>query len=257
MRVKDLSKVQYRRIVGLIYGKPKVGKTTAALKLAKEGFKLCYFSFDMGVRKALKSLEKKGKDSPFYDNFVLFVPGVDEEGKRTKLVISSTLDDLEEARKIASKWGFDKTWLVIDTITHLQVRALSDARKVMIGRQSTSVSDEPVRDAVTQVDYNVNLGQMRELADHIITVPWNVLYIANESQQRDRQDKPVYGPAIMGQSYNAIVGDVDFCFRMVVIDGKRFFKCQPSPVEEAGYRDGKFEELEEANLNDVWKKFME
>lgn len=247
------------RLVGCIYGRQKIGKTTVALKLLEHGCKLAILSYDRGLQPAFRQL---GYDQEKARSILVYYPGVTKEGLRTEDVVKDTKDEIKQAtsRIVALlKKGFpaQKAWLIFDTFNHLQARALSEARRITIGQQSAARVDRDVRDAITQVDYNVNLGQMRDIIDIALSAPCNVLFICHEKVDRELRDKPRAHPNVIGSTYSHLVGDVDFCFRMVIEEGRRVFHTQPEDDEEAGYRLGKLEPIEEADLWKVYHKMVE
>ncbi len=244
------------RLVGLIYGRQKIGKTTAALNLIRHGCRLIFFSYDRGVRPAFQQL---GFSDDEAKKMLVFYPGVTADGIRTPDVVKDTKAELAHAGERAAqmiKKGLSpsKLWLIFDTFSHFQARALSEARRIVIGQQSASRVDRDVRDAITQVDYNVNLGQMRDVIDIALSIPCNILFICHEKVDRELRDKPRAHPNLIGATYGHLVGDVDYCFRMVIENGKRVFHTKPEDDEEAGHRLGHLEAVEPADIWAVYQK---
>lgn len=128
-----------------------------------------------------------------------------------------------------------------------------------MGQQSASYKADPVREALTQVDYNVNLGQAYEAIGMILNLQCNVYMTALEKVEREGLgDRTKYHPAIAGQQvYHYIVGKADAILRMVRDqEGNRLFQVRATPLAEAGCRIDFDEDKVEPDLYKVWRHIV-
>lgn len=223
------------RIYVMLYGPPKIGKTRAILQLASKaaGHKhmLVYLSFDHGL------IEMHARSSDYQGRVA-----VEEDIRRLKDVRKALDAARSWVSRIAKKVDRTKIWVVADTLTHLQIRLLAEARRVNV-RQGKS-GDEYVREMVTEVDWGVNLGHMSEVADALDAMPCNVVTVALERDEKiDRKETGYKVPAISGQSYSRFTGDADAILRVTKgKSGRRYFR----PMH--GDRLGALAEREPADL---------
>jgi len=241
---KDFSKLSSARILALVFGRPKVGKTRCVLELAKNGHFVVMLSIDRGARQELH------RNSKLYEGQVALaeVHGLGQIRKGTR--------EAAELVKKLMKQGIPagKIWVVVDTVSHMQIQLLQEARKIdQKNPSSKDLTDEDfLRDFTTQVDWGINLTLMGEQADILMSLPCNVVYIALEKTEKPKgqPEKPV--PAISGQSLQKFTGDADLILHMVSDDENRWF--ETSYRGGGGDRTGLLADREPADLLHVYNK---
>lgn len=235
-------KLEKRRLSVLLYGAPKVGKTRSILDLVKRGNYVCLMTTDHGTLEV-------------YRNPTLY---------KGRLVVAEiyTLNDMRAAlaegkeivkRLIRAEVNPRDIWACIDTITHLQVMLLAEARKVNLKNPQADADkdrDEYMRDMTMQVDWGINLGMMSEVANLLNSYPCNIVNIALEKEDRTTH-RP--SPSLSGQSKSRFEGDADIILRMAV-DQQSGRKFQTSVLQGAGDRSGVLDEVEEPDLIAVRNK---
>lgn len=234
------------RVYVLVHADPKVGKTHMVLDLVrKHGHYVVLYSFDEGT----------------------FEVRQDPEAFEGKLVVSKPAslrelrDDMQEGSMIIErlvKKGVPRSniWVVLDTLTHLQNRLMVEARSINVKNPDARDSRrDVVRDAVTEVDYNVNLAHMSEVANWLALVPANVVVNAiskEEFIERKKTGRVI--PAVSGQSAVRFNGDAD---AILYLDrdknGKRWLVCDN---ETGGDRSGKLGAREPADLLHIASKML-
>jgi hypothetical protein len=233
------------RHIYMIYGVPGTGKTSAILNLIEQhpDQKVYYLSVDKGLTK-LRDMNPAGFEAKY-------------KGKMAWAYING-LRDMREAlielrdvkiKNLMTKVSSDNIWCVIDTVSHLQSQLLAEARKLDVSKGNKKGGkiqddDEYVRDLLTQVDYNVNLGHMVEITNAMLALPCNVVFLALEKNDTDRYDRKIAVPALSGQSREKICGDTDVIARMVIENGERKFFVQPGDGFYAKDRLGKLDPVE-------------
>jgi hypothetical protein len=230
----------------LVHSDPKVGKTKMVLDLVrKHGHFVVMLSFDAGTFEVRQSPE-------------------DFEGKlaiASPLTLSDLRDDMHEASSIVSKLaraGVPKAniWVCVDTLNALQTKLMVEARKINVKNPETRDSrKEFVRDATTEVDYNINLAHMGEVADWLAGVQANVIVncISKEEYVERRKTGRVL-PAITGQSATRFSGDADaILFLNRDKEGRRWIECD---VETGGDRSGHLATEEPADLIVIRDKML-
>lgn len=236
-----------RRLIMLVYGRPKVGKTTLLYKLAEGGAYVYLISTDRGTLAGnLKPTER----------IQVTYPGTGKSYLHD--LRESILEVRERASVLSSRVGPEKVWIAVDTVTHMQSQLLVEARTVNIKNPASNANrDEFVRDIMTQVDWGINLTMMAEISEAIRAVPCNVCYIALEKQERDRTDKPIAIPAMSGQSAERYKGDADIIVRMTLDnDGNRVLLCTPEHGYEAGGRTDRLSAIEAPDLEKIRAKVL-
>lgn len=236
-------KLEKQRLSILLFGTPKVGKTRCILELVKRGNYVCLLSTDHGTLEV-------------YRNPSLY---------QKRLVVSEiyTLNDLRNAlvegkeivkKLIKANVNPRDVWVCLDTVTHLQIMLLTEARRINLKHPEANEDgrDEYERDMTTQADWGINLGLMSEVANMLNSYPCNILSIALEKEDRISH-KP--SPAISGQSKDRICGDADLILRMSVDNAKKR-KFQTSVVDGAGDRSGVLNDTEEPDLIAIRNKIF-
>lgn len=234
--------MEKQRLSVLLFGPPKVGKTRCVLDLVKKKQYVCLISTDHGT------LEARRNPSLY----------------KGKLVVSEvyTLNDirkaLSEGKDIVRhliKAGVNPRdiWACIDTVTHLQILLLEEARRINLKHPETDNKDrdEYERDMTTQVDWGINLGLMSEVANVMNSYPCNIVYIGLEKEDKTTHRASV---SMSGQSRDRFCGDVDLILR-VARDGKGK-KFQTSILDGAGDRSGVLNDFEEPDLVAVRDKIF-
>jgi hypothetical protein len=211
----------------------------------KHGDYVVLFSFDKGtfeVRKNPEIYEKK---------LAIAEP----------TTLKALRDDMHEGSMIIEKLvkgGIERhrIWAVIDTVTHLQNRLMTEARQIDVKNpRANDGRRDYVRDATTEVDYNINLTHMSEIANFLSSLPCNIVINSlsrEEYVDRKRTGKVV--PAISGQSGLRFAGDAD---AILYLDrdkeGKRWLECN---VDTGGDRSGMLSKFEPADLKALAAKML-
>lgn len=211
------------RLYLLLYGAPKIGKTKSILNLIEhQGHRVIMISTDGGVLYAHKHPEV------FNNKLAVANPRTLEETRRAFSLAGQKVKKLIDA-------GFpaQRIWVVLDNATHLQQRLLTEARKVSItrgpgNRPSTDKGAEYAREMTMEMDYQVNLGHMVEIADALDTFRCNVCVIClpkDETIGADRKSTGRIIPALSGQTATRFAGDADAIIHMDKdANGDRFFR---------------------------------
>lgn len=236
-----------RRLIVLVYGRPKIGKTTLLYKLAEGGSYVYMLSTDRGtLAGSLKPPER----------IQVTYPGTGKSYLHD--LRESILEVRERATVLSARIGPEKVWLAVDTLTHMQSQLMVEARTVNIKNPASNANrDDFVRDITTQVDWGINLTMMAEIAEAMRAVPCNICYTALEKHERDRTDHSVSVPAMSGQSAERYKGDADIIVRMTLNDqGKRILQCTPDTGYEAGGRTDRLSAVEPPDLEALRKKVL-
>lgn len=226
--------MEKQRLSVLMFGSPKVGKTRCVLDLVKRGNYVCLLTTDHGTLEVYRNPDTyKGR---------LVVADV-----YTLNDIRNALTEGKEIVKRLIKVGVNPkdTWVCIDTLTHLQILLLTEARRISLKRpeSSTDDRDEYMRDMTTQTDWGINLGLMSEVANMLNSYPCNIVNIALEKEDKVTHRASV---AMSGQSRDRFCGDADLILR--VCRDKQGKKFQTSIMDGAGDRSGMLGDVEEADL---------
>jgi len=235
------------RVYLLVHSEPKVGKTHMVLDLVrKHGDYVMLFSFDKGtfeVRKNPKVYESK---------LAIAEP----------TTLKALRDDMHEGSMLIEKlvkagiprW---RIWAVMDTVTHLQNRLMTEARQIDVRNPNPKDSRRDyVRDATTEVDYNINLTHMSEIANYLSSLPCNIVVTSlSREEYVDRKKTGKVVPAISGQSGLRFAGDAD---AILYLDrdkeGKRWLECDS---ETGGDRSGMLNKFEPADLKVIAEKMTD
>jgi len=194
------------RVYLLVFGAQKIGKTHLVLDLIRTHRQgLILFDVDRGafeVRKHPKDFRGRLVKSD-----AMSLHDLRKDFRAAKAIVE----------KSAKKLGRENTWVVLDTVTQAQTKLISEARMVNIKNPDARDSrDEFVRDAVIEVDWNINLGHMSELADALLDMRCNVVVTAHSRPERiERKSTGRDTPALSGQSYNRFLGDADAILELI------------------------------------------
>ncbi len=230
----------------LVHSVPKAGKTHMVLDLVKKGHFVILFSFDGGTFEVRQ-------DPATYEGRLAISTPTD---------LAELREDMAEAKKMISrlfsKNGIPKSkiWVCIDTVTAMQQRLMAEARKINIKNPDARDSrKEFVRDATTEVDYNINLTHMSEIADFCATVEANVVVNAlSKEEYNERRKTGRVNPAITGQSGIRFSGDADAILCLEVDrEGARKILCD---TETGGDRSGHLSREEPADLVAICEKMI-
>jgi hypothetical protein len=255
MLISDLSQDPYGgRVVLMLYGRPKIGKTTAILNMVKDKGQFLYImSMDKGTMKVRQNPKSyQGKMVVAYPNDL----------REIRVDLSAMK---ERITKLVGKVGSAKVWMVVDTVTHMQDILLTESRKIDVNnpsfknneRRQQDAGDAYLRDMGTRVDFMVNIGHMTEVGSAVLSMPCNVIFVALEKADKDRKDRPTMAPRLSGQSYGKYMGDVDAILRMDMAgENERIFQCMPTPDFEAGDRSGRLQATEPADLVAIREKML-
>jgi hypothetical protein len=229
----------------LMYGRPKVGKTRCALDVVRKGHYMVLLSFDRGARPHLMR-----EPQVFNGKVALAEPGglvetreaVNEAGEKVRKLVKAGIPS-------------GKIWVVVDTITHLQMRLMQEARKIDQAKPAHEdrESEDFLRDYQTQIDWGINLTLMGEQASRLTSYGCNLVYIALEKSERPKNQPEKSAPSLSGQSKDRFTGDVDVILHMTQDDnGNRYFETNYSGG--GGDRTGELAPREPADLIHILNK---
>lgn len=234
------------RVYLLVHSDPKVGKTHMVLDLVrKHGDYVVMFSFDEGTFEVRADPEK-------YESKLAIAKPTALKGLR---------DDMHEGAMIVErlvKAGVPRwrIWAVVDTVTHLQNRLMVEARQISVKNpDARDIRRDFVRDATTEVDFNINLTHMSEVANYLASMPCNVIVNAlSREEYVERRKTGRVLPAITGQSALRFTGDAD---AILYLDrnekGERWLTCDH---EGGGDRSGRLSNREPADLMHIAEKML-
>jgi len=234
------------RVYLLVHSEPKVGKTHMVLDLVREhGDYVILFSFDEGTFEVRKNPE-------VYESKLAIA-------KPTSLKMLR--DDMHEGAVLIErlvKAGIPRwrIWAVVDTVTHMQNRLMTEARQINVKNpDARDIRRDFVRDATTEVDFNINLAHMSEVANYLSSLPCNVVVNAlSKEEYIDRKKTGKVTPAITGQSSNRFCGDADAILYLNRNDGgERWLECDP---ETGGDRSSTLAKREPADLKALVAKML-
>jgi hypothetical protein len=242
---RDFSQPLSARLVFMVFGRPKIGKTRLALDLAKKGQYVMMISCDRGAR---FELHRNSKD---YQGHVALaeVSGLAEFRK--------ALGELKVniGRLVKAGIPAGKIWVVVDTLTHMQAQLLQEARRIdqkNPGAVEKSREDF-LRDFTTQVDWGINLTLMGEQSDAMLALPCNVVYIALEKTEKPKGQSEKPAPAMSGQSKERFLGDSDVILHMTRGNDKEL-QLETSYAGGAGDRTGLLDPIEPPDLLAIYNK---
>jgi hypothetical protein len=234
------------RVYLLVHSEPKIGKTHMVLDLVrKHGDYVILFSFDDGTFEVRR-------DPETYEGKLAIA-------KPTSL--RAVRDDMNEAsvfierlvKQGVPRW---RIWVVMDTLTHLQNRLMTEARQITVKNpDARDVRRDFVRDATTEVDFNINLTHMSEIANYLLALPCNVIVNAlSREEYVERKKTGRVLPAITGQSALRFAGDADaILYLNRDSEGKRWVECD---TETGGDRSGMLGNREPADLIAIASKML-
>lgn len=234
------------RVYLLVHSDPKVGKTHMVLDLVrKHGNYVMLYSFDEGT------FEVRQDPEAFEGKLAIAKP----------TTLAALRTDMHEGsmmveRLVKSGVPRWKIWVVIDTATHLQQRLMVEARSVNVKNPDARDSRrEIVRDAVTEVDYNVNLAHMTEVANWASMLPCNIVINAISKEEFvERRKTGRVLPALSGQSAVRFMGDADAILWLERNDKDvRSLSCDQAT---GGDRSGKLESKEPADLMHILHRML-
>jgi len=226
------------RVYLLVHSDPKVGKTHMVLDLVrKHGHFVVMLSFDGGT------FEVRQDPTAFEGKLAIASPSS----------LQQLRDDMHEATMLVEQLyrkGVPRSnlWICLDTVNALQAKLMIEARKINVKNpDARDLRKEFVRDASTEVDYNINLAHMGEVADWLGQVKANVvLNVISKEEYIERKKTGRAIPAITGQSSIRLMGDAD---AILYLDrdreGQRWISCE---VDGGGDRSGRLRAREPADL---------
>lgn len=227
-------KLEKQRLSIVLYGPPKIGKTRVLLDLVMGGDYVALMSTDHGTLEIYRNPTKyQGRLIAAEIYNLQDMRKALEEGKAT---VRKLIQNGVPAHKI---------WVCIDTLTHLQIMLLTEARRMSLKNPDSKADhDEYVRDITTQTDWGINLGLMSECANMLNSYPCNIINTALEHENHTTH-RPE--PSLSGQSRDRFLGDADIILRIVCEqNNKRTF--HTSVLDGAGDRSGVLKEVEELDL---------
>lgn len=234
------------RVYLLVHSEPKVGKTHMVLDLVRNhGDYIVLFSFDEGTFEVRKEPE-------VYESKLAIAKPTSLKGLR---------DDMHEGAMIVErlvKAGVPRwrIWAVVDTVTHMQNRLMVEARQINVKNpDARDIRRDFVRDATTEVDFNINLTHMSEVANFLASLPCNIVVNAlSREEYVERKKTGRVLPAITGQSSLRFCGDADaILYLNRDNEGRRWLECDG---ETGGDRSGMLDKREPANLRALAAKML-
>lgn len=234
------------RVYLLVHSEPKVGKTHMVLDLVrKHGDFVLLYSFDEGT------FEVRQNPEVFESKLAVAKP-VSLKGLRDDMHEGSMMIE-RLVKKGIPRW---RIWVVVDTVTHLQNRLMTEARQINVKNpDARDVRRDYVRDATTEVDFNINLTHMSEVANFLSPLPCNVIVNAlsrEEFVERKKTGRVL--PAITGQSATRFNGDADAILYLNRNEkGERWIECNE---ETGGDRSGRLSAREPADLWSIMRKMI-
>lgn len=170
-------------------------------------------------------------------------------------------DDMHEGAMIVErlvKAGVPRwrIWAVVDTVTHMQNRLMVEARQINVKNpDARDIRRDFVRDATTEVDFNINLTHMSEVANFLASLPCNIVVNAlSREEYVERKKTGRVLPAITGQSSLRFCGDADaILYLNRDNEGRRWLECDG---ETGGDRSGMLDKREPANLRALAAKML-
>lgn len=234
------------RVYLLVHSEPKVGKTHMVLDLVrKHGDYVILFSLDEGTFEVRKEPE-------VYEGKLAIAKPTSLRSMREDMHEGSIFIE-RLVKQGVPRW---RIWCVVDTLTHLQNRLMVEARQISVKNpDARDVRRDFVRDATTEVDFNINLTHMSEVANYLSSLPCNV--IVNTLSREEYVERKKTGrvlPAITGQSALRFTGDADAILYLNRDDeGRRWLECD---AETGGDRSGKLGRREPADLTEVANKML-
>lgn len=234
------------RVYLLVHSEPKVGKTHMVLDLIrKHGNYVVLFSFDEGTFEVRR-------EPHVYEKKLAIAKSTSLRGLREDMHEASIM--IERLVKAGvPRWNI---WTVVDTLTHLQNRLMTEARQISVKNpDARDVRRDFVRDATTEVDFNINLTHMSEVANYLSALPCNVVINAlSREEYVERRKTGRVLPAITGQSALRFAGDADaILYLNRNDDGQRWLECD---TETGGDRSGRLSKREPADLVAVASKML-
>lgn len=190
-----------KRLTVLLFGRNRIGKSTVALDICRSGDIVCLMSSDSGIRAVLT------EKSVYAKKLVLSI-SYDIEEVRTDMNFM-----LKKAESILKQgWPAHRLWFVLDNVTSMQQSFLVDSRRVSNSKGSAGQTMATVqRDVPQQVDYGILAAWSNEIIDAARRFPWNFVFVATEKYDQDRK---MFHPALVGQSYEKLKGECDLLLRM-------------------------------------------
>lgn len=245
------------RVYLFVHGDPKVGKTHMVLDLIREhGDYVILFSLDKGtmaVRQEARRAKAAGRKSVFKGKLMIAYPNGLAQMRADMKEAETTVSTLYRAGVPRSR-----IWIVVDTATHLQSKLIAEARKINVKNPHSKDSrDEYVRDAVIEVDWNINLAHMSEVADFLVNAKANVVVCALSKKEKvKREETGRMVPALSGQSYSRFVGDADAVMRLTSDkDGRRRLELAMGDAM-LGDRSGNLDTVEPPDLKHIQQKMI-
>lgn len=241
----------------LIYGKPKIGKTSLLLRLVqpwegvlvKDGGPIVFLiSADKGTKQIQLDPQK------YQGRIKIAYPDTLSDWRRTA---AEVFERVSNARKIKAAKDI---WVCIDTVGHMQNMLLAEARTIEARdarqKKGTKPEDAYLREMTTRVDYGINLCHMGELSNSFLRTPANIVMLAVEREKADANGRKEHSVSLSGQSHDKIIGDADVFARMVLDNDKRMFLLRAGSNYDAGDRTGRLDNKEPADLAHVYEKIF-
>lgn len=224
------------RIVAIVYGPPKIGKTTLAKTLPG---KTLIINLENGL------LSLKGIELDVYDCTVDRNGNPMSRDLRFQKLIHLFKNELSKP-ELQKKYQ----WIVIDSLTEV-AQCLVEAMKVKHPDSKDSLKkwgeySEKMTDLIKQ---------MRDFR------PYNVLFLALETADKDDQSRRFIGIDINGKISQRVPALVDEIFHFRAFrqdDGTEVRKLVTAVHDNAiaGDRSGKLEKFEDPNMNTIVEKIL-
>jgi len=254
MFMKDLANDPYgNRSTIFVYGQGGVGKTSLLFDLAGRPERRDFvfiLSTDHGTIRA--SREAKASPEKYKGRLAIAHPTNLDEFRKA-------MTEVEEKVATLRKHNIDSSniWVAVDTLTHLQQNLMQECHAMRVAheevkeRRGKKTERAPIElEYMAKVDYGLNLAQMTQVAHRMFALQANIVYIALEKTEWDRNENKIAVPSMSGQSVTRFIGDCNVVARMEIVeaDGTRRLQCQKTSSVEAKDRLGLLEKYEPADL---------
>ena len=231
--------VDQNRVSILIYGPPKIGKTSLALSLVNHGYRPLVLNMENGL------LSLKSKKIDVYDCTV-DANGVPMERKYRVQKLVAFLKDIASTPEIQKKYDT----LMLDSVSETCQCMLEIFKEKYPDRKDSLVMFGELGDSLADF-----VKQLRDLK------PYNIVMTSHDAIDKDDHGRRFTGVDLTGKMSRRIIGLLDEVAYMKNITNeegrsKRFLITSELDNALAGDRSGKLELYEEADLGLIFDKIL-